>query len=304
MKSSYYIGVSLYKGQIQLAEIDHGKTKTITALGERSTAIDFTHDASFSADHPQLFTFVNELEELIKENKVHSKTISFALPTEPLLMTVIPLDASLQGNELTSHLQWEFGQFYPNAQVKDFIISGYPVPGPKKNFKEAFLVGVRKGLVAFLKRAASELRLEVHLVDIDHFSAEKTLRHAHPEILKENLLLFGLRGTGVDASLVTQGSYADYRGYSCEHPEDLRKSIAGYKHYLEEKNGAQAPTKIVLYGFDVSPQLNHQIQKETGLATSGLDAARNLTPSKKLYEPYLKESSRFAAAIGLALRTQ
>jgi Tfp pilus assembly PilM family ATPase len=304
MRSSYYLGVSLYKGQIQLAEIDHGKTKTITALGERSTAIDFSRDGNFSSDHPQLFTFVNELEELIKENKVHSKTISFALPTEPLLMAVIPLDATLQGNELTSHLHWEFEQYYPNAPLKDFIISGYPVPGSKKNVKQAFLVGVRKGLVAFLKRAASELRLQVYLVDIDHFSAEKTLRHAHPELIKENIMLFGIRGGGMDASLVTQGEYTDYRSFSLEHPEDLKKCIVTYKQFLEQKNGAQPPAKIVLYGFDITPQLLSQIQKETGMATVAMDAKRNLTPSKKLYEPYLKESSRFAAAIGLALRTQ
>ena len=44
MRSSYYVGVSLYKGQIQLAELDHGKKTTVTALTERSTAIDFSHD--------------------------------------------------------------------------------------------------------------------------------------------------------------------------------------------------------------------------------------------------------------------
>ncbi len=304
MRSSYYVGVSLYKAQIQLAELDHGKKKTVTALTERSTSIDFSHDRNFSAEHPQLFTFVYELEELLKENKVHSKTISFALPTETVLINVIPMDAALQGNELTAHIRWEFEQYYPNVPPKDFTVSAYPIPGPKKNVRWVFLVAVRKGLIAFLKRAASELRLQVHVIDIDHFSAEKTLRFCHPEVLKENIILFGLRGNAIDASLVSQGQYTDYRGFWADGKDDIRKSVLTYKQHLEQKDGIQPPTKIILYGFDITPQTISQIQKETGIATLILDSVRNLVPSKKLYEAYVKDSSRFAAAVGLALRTQ
>ncbi|MCX6134084.1 MAG: pilus assembly protein PilM [Ignavibacteriales bacterium] len=304
MRSSYYVGVSLYKGQIQLAELDHGKNKTVTALSERSTAIDFSQDNNFSADHPQVNTFVYELEELLKENKIHSKTISFALPTEPILLTVIPVDAALQGNELNAHVQWEFEQYYPNVAVKDYMVSAYPIPGPKDSAKEVFLVGVRRGLIAFLKRAASELRMQVHVIDIDHFSAEKTLRFCHPEVLKENVLLFGLRGSSADASMVAQGQYTDYRGFTVDGLDDLKKCVLTYKQHLEQKGGVASPTKIILYGFDVTSQIINQIQKETGIATLALDCVRNLVPSKKLYEAYVKDSSRFAAAIGLALRTQ
>ncbi len=304
MRSSYYVGVSLYKGQIQLAEIDHGKKKTVTALTERSTAIDFSQDGNFSADHPQLFTFIYELEELLKENKVHSKAISFALPTEPVLINVIPVDAALQGPELNSHIQWEFEQYYPNVPVKDFMVSAYPIPGPKKNVRQVFLVAVRRGLIAFLKRAATELRMQVHLIDIDHFSAEKTLRFCHPEVLKENVMLFGLRGKAIDASLVSQGQYVDFRGFSVDGADDIRKSVLSYKQHLEQNDGKEPPAKIILYGFDISPHSIGQIQKETGISTLALDSLRNLEPSKKLYAEYVKDSSRFAAAVGLALRTQ
>ena len=304
MRSSYYIGVSLYKGQIQLAELDHGKKITVTALTERTTSIDFSQDSNFSADHPQLFTFVYELEELLKENKVHSKTISFALPTEPILLNVIPVDAALQPNELNAHVQWEFEQYYPTLPVKDFLVSAYPIPGLKNNVRDVFLVGVRRGLIAFLKRAASELRLQVHVIDVDHFSAEKTLRFCHPELMKEHVLLLGLRGTSVDASLVVNGQYVDYRGFCAKDLDDLKKSVLAYKEHLGQKDGVPPPTKIILYGFDVTPHTASQIQKETGIATMALDSLRNLVLSKKLYEEYVKESSRFAAAIGLALRTQ
>jgi len=220
------------------------------------------------------------------------------------MIQVIPVDASLQGVSLTAHLHWEFEQFYPDVPVKEFIISAYPIPGSEKKTKQVFLVGVRRGLVAFLKRAASELRLQVHLVDIDHFSAEKTLRHCHPELLKESLIFLGSRGHGLDASLVIQGQYMDYRGFRLGHPDDLKKSVVSYKQYLEQKSGSSSPTKALLYGFDITPQTLQQLQREAGVTPVLLDAVRNLVPSKKVSEDYVKDSSRFAAAVGLALRTE
>jgi len=304
MRSSYYVGISFYKGQIQLAELDHGKKKTVTALNERSSAVDLSHDVKFSADHPQLHTFIYELEEMLKVNKVHSKTVSFALPTEPLLMSVIPLDSSLQGPGLASHLQWEFEQYYPDVPIKDYVVSAYPVPGSTKGVKQAFLVGVQRGTIAFLKRAAAELRLQVYLIDIDHFSVEKTLRHCHPEFMNDDIILIGVRGNGIDASMVSQGQYVDYRAYTMQQTDDLKNSIAEYRQYLEQKDGIEAFSKIVLYGFDVTAQMVSQIQRETGISTMALDAMRNLTPSKRIDEAFVSDSSRFSAAIGLALRTQ
>jgi Tfp pilus assembly PilM family ATPase len=304
MRSSYYLGISFYKGQIQLAELDHGKKTTVSVLSERSTAIDFTRDNNFSADHPQLFTFIYELEELIKQNKVHSKTISFALPTESLYIQVVPVDATLQGADLTSHLHWEFEQFFPNVPVKDFIVSSYPIPTADEKRKHVILVGVRRGLVAFLKRAATELRLQVHLVDVDHFSAEKTIRHCHPEILKETFLLLGARGDGLDASLIFRGNYVDYRGFAMKQSDDLKNNIIAYRQYLEEKIGSQPPTKALLYGYGISQETLQPLQRETGINPVLLDAVRNMTTSKHVYEEYIKDSSRFAAAVGLALRTQ
>lgn len=304
MRSSYYLGVSFYKGQIQLAEIDHGKKKTVTVLAERSTAVDFTRDTGFSADHPQLFTFIYELEELIKQNKVHSKTISFALPTETLYLQVVPVDSKLQGADLTAHLHWEFEQFFPDVPAKEFIVSSYPIPVADEKRKHVILVGVRRGLVAFLKKAASELRLQMHLVDVDHFSAEKTFRHCHPEMVKDTFLLLGSRGDGLDASLIFKGNYVDYRNFGLKQPDDLKQGIIAYRQYLEEKIGAQPPAKSLVYGVGITAETLQPLQRDAGINPILLDAMRNLTPSKKLFEEYVSDNSRFTAAIGLALRAQ
>jgi hypothetical protein len=117
-------------------------------------------------------------------------------------------------------------------------------------------------------------------------------------------MLFGLRGRAIDASLVSHGQFEDYRGFRADGPDEIKESVLAYKQHLQQKEGIPAPTKVILYGFNIASQLIRQIQKESGIATFALDSVRNLVPSKKIFEPYMKESSRFAAAIGLALRIQ
>jgi len=304
MKSSHHVAVSFYKGQIQLAEVEHGKKTSLVALGERSSSMEFTHATAISADHPQLYTFVYELEELMKQNRVHGKQISFALPTEPVFINIIPVDAALQGNDLTSYMQWEFEQFHPDAPLKDFVLNFHPLPWGQGKTRRMFLVSVRRGMIGFLKKATAELRLQLHLIDIDHFSTEKSLRFNYPELAKDNLVLFGVRSGRLDGSLIARGELVDYRAYPLESSKDLKKTAVAYLRYLKEKDGVESPAKIFLYGIDVSSPAASQVQRETGVETLPLNAVRNLPPSKKLYEPYVRESSRFASAIGLALRTQ
>jgi Tfp pilus assembly PilM family ATPase len=103
---------------------------------------------------------------------------------------------------------------------------------------------------------------------------------------------------------VSQGQYVDYRAFTLEHPDDLKKSIVEYRQYVEEKDGIESVSKIVLYGYDITPQTMNEVQRETGISTATMNAMNNLEPSKKLFEGYVNDSSRFSAALGLALRTQ
>jgi Tfp pilus assembly PilM family ATPase len=304
MKSSHHVAVSFCSGQFQLAEVEHGKKMSVVALGERSSSLDFAHATAISANHPQLYTFVYELEELMKQNRVHGKQISFALPTDPVFINIIPVDATLQGNELTSYMQWEFEQYHPNAPLKDFLLNFHPLPWGAGKTKRMLLISVRRGIIGFLKKAVTELRLQLHLIDIDHFSTEKSLRFNYPELGKDNLALFGMRSGRLDGSLLARGELVDYRTYPLESSNELKKTAVAYLRFLKEKDGLEAPAKIFLYGVGVSSAAASQVQRETGVETLLLNAVRNLSPSKKLYEPYVKESSRFAAAIGLALRSQ
>ena len=303
MTSARYLGVSFLKGRIQLAEVEHAKTVQLTTLAERETAIDFAQaGVNLAPNHPQLNTFVKELGETIKQHKISTGHISFALPTDPVFINIIPVDGSLKGPELGQYVQWEVDQYFPNVPPKEFLTTTQPLPETTSQVKQLFVVCVRRGMVGFLQKASTELKLKLHLVDIDHFSTEKTLLQNYPEVSDHPVALFGLKYGGVDASVVLNGTMIDYRTFVANSVEETKKAIQNYLKYLKERNSIKVPSAMFLHGNEVAPEMPKALFKETGVQCVALNAVRKLAASSKLYKPFVQESYRFAGAIGLALR--
>jgi Tfp pilus assembly PilM family ATPase len=305
MKAIRYIGVSFLKGKIQLAEIEHKRKKrTVTVLAERDTAVDFAQGANLSATHPQLGIFVSEMKSLIRQYKVTAENISFALPPDPMFINIIPVDPGLQGKDLSQYLQWEMNQYFPDASPKDFFIGADSLPLENKTAQQTFMVAVRRGIAAFLQKTVTGLKLKLNIIDIDQFSTEKTLITNYPEILEHEIVLFGLRKNGVDASLIHEGAMTDYRAFLYNGDSDPTKPIMEYLKYLKQKN-TDTPAAILLHGIDIAHDFVVSLRTTTGVKqTLEMNSLRKIRTSDRLSKQFMKESYRFAAAIGLALRAK
>ena len=299
------LGVSFLQGRIQLAEVEHGRTVQITSLVEGDTTTDFTLAApGLTPDHPQLNVFVNELRSLLKNHRLSPEKISFALPTAPLFVNLIPVDPTLSGPALKAHLAWEMQQYYPENDPKDFLLGSDIIPAADGGASQAFMVGLPKGLVTFVQRAAQDLKLKVAVVDVDQFSVEKTVLINYPEILEHAIVLFGMRSGAVDASLIHEGRMTDYRLYTMEPDTDPSWAVTAYLGYLQDR-GIPEPAALMLHGADVPKEMIAALREQTGIKqTVALNAVRKLPVAKSVQAPLVKASYRFGAAIGLALRTQ
>ncbi len=304
-RSPRYLGVSFLKGRVQLAEVEHGKTVRLTALVEGPFSTDLAQaGASLSGKHPQLQTFVKELGSLIRRHKLSSQYISYAFPPDPLFINIIPVDPSLKGKALKDHLDWEMKQYFPEAGPKDFIVGSHVIGGTDGVAQHVFVVGLRRGMVEFVQKASAAMRLKMHIVDIDQFSTEKTVILNYPEILDHEIVLFGIRYGGIDASLIHEGQITDYRTYQLEASADPAGPIREYLRYLEERE-IPKPAALIIHGIDVKNDFIKQVREMTGIKqTVPMNAVRRLTVTKNVYAPLLKDIYRFGAAIGLALRTQ
>ncbi|MBI4419012.1 MAG: pilus assembly protein PilM, partial [Ignavibacteriales bacterium] len=233
MKSTRHLGVSFCNGSIQLAEIEQGRKIVVTSLAERESSIDLVQAGiHLSAEHPQVATLAGELGEMIKRNKIATRSVSYALPADPVFINIIPLPTSLQGPALNDFLLWEIHQYFPDAGPKDFIIDSHPLPS-RMDVKPAFVVGVRRGMVTFLQKVTSDLRMQLQLIDVDHLSTEKTISFNYPEIRDHAVGLFSLGMTGIIASIVRNGEIVHYRTYKGDIPGDVPKTINAYLKHIK-----------------------------------------------------------------------
>jgi Tfp pilus assembly PilM family ATPase len=305
MKSYRYIGISFLNGKIQLAEIEHKRKLTVTALVEDDTTMDFSQlGAELSADHPQVETFVAELKSIIKKNKMSAENISFALPPDPVFINIIPLDPKMSGKELSQYLRWEVQQYFPDTPQKEFVVDSHGLPIEDTTAQQTFMVAVRRGMAMFLQQVVAGLKMKMNIIDIDQFSTEKTLITNYPEILEHDIVLFGLHTGGIDASLIHNGQMTDYRAFNLNGETDPSKTILEYIKYLKQKDNSN-PEALLLHGVDIPRDLVKSLRASTGIKqTLAMNSFRKIKPSDKIQKSFLKESYRFAAAIGLALRTR
>jgi Tfp pilus assembly PilM family ATPase len=295
------VGVSFTNGKFQLAEIEHSKKTTVTALGEAETAVDFANEGkTLSANHPKLRGFVGELSSLIKSLKVEAETISFALPTQMLFLTIVPNDEALEGETLKEYVNWEIGNYLeddPNS--KEIIVNSTPLQSPLGGIKQMLIVSLKRSTVGFIQKVCAELGMKRDKVEIDHLSVEKSIVFNYPEVKGYPAALVGVKSNYIDASLLVGGETIDYRNYA---GSDVRKAVLDYVKYLNERDSAQSPAALFLYGLDVPADLRQQLRKEADVQVVQMNILRKLTPPKKIDKNYLKVNPQFAAAVGLALR--
>ncbi len=305
MKPQRNLGLSFLKGSIQAAEVEHGKQVQLTGLAEHESCIDFGQIGSqLKPTYPQLPEFVAELKDLIRVNKFSPDFISYALPPDPVFVNMIPADPTLKGAELNGYLQWEMEQYYPATPAREFIIDSHALRVPKGATQQLFMVSVRKGMVGFIQKVTADLRLKLNIIDIDQFSTEKTVLFNYPEVLDHPVVLFGVRFGFVDASLVHKGEMSDYRAFRSESDAGIKKAVHQYLQYLKQKDVPETPAALLLYGYDIPQKLILELRTETHIKqTLAINACRKLPMTANVAKPFVQESYRFAAAIGLALRS-
>jgi Tfp pilus assembly PilM family ATPase len=96
----------------------------------------------------------------------------------------------------------------------------------------------------------------------------------------------------------------DYRSFLYNGEPYPDKHILEYLKYLKQKDNS-TPAALLLHGIDVAKSLVVSLRSTTGIKqTLALNPFRKLIAAKNLNPSYLKDSYRFSAAIGLALRTK
>lgn len=302
-RSTRHLGISFCRNRIQAAEVQFGRTPTLFTIAENESSLDLTQaGVHLTGDHPQVLSLVNEISDLIYRNKITAQNISFALPRDSVFIHSLPVDRTLKGASLREHLRWEIHQYFPNVDPKEFIISSQKLSGQSENYLPTFMVGVRRGLVEFLQNTAKKLRLEIRFIDVDQFSSEKALFLNHSEASNGIVSMIGVRYGGIDGSTFENGELFDYRYEQGEFPQNIPEAILNYLSYVKKAH-SKSPASIFLTGLNIQEGILRIIRQNTKIGAMLCNPFLKLPVAKKIFHAFMHESSRFTAAVGLALRT-
>ena len=151
-----------------------------------------------------------------------------------------------------------------------------------------------------IQQSVARLGLDLHILDVDHFSADTALRINYPDTDRKYLALVGIKENRLDISLIKNGNMESY----CYSVVQSNKEIADQIAALARDT--QGIRSITAYGPYLDKDLLVQIRRASVLLVEALNPLRHVkvSDSLRLGDHLSVPSYRFASAIGVALRRE
>ena len=290
------LGLSLSDKSVQAVEIEQdGPSNTLLAIDEWENTL------PTSAGHNGQGTtrFIEYLTAFMKVNRSRSRKVSVSLDTADMFLNSIPLDDGLSRIQINEHINWELSQFFPELSSKEFVTDVHVLTQrPADGWNEVLSVSVQRHDVYLVQQAVQQMGLTLHVLDVDHFSADTALRVNYPDTNRKYLALVGVKENRLDVSLIKNGNMESY-SYSV---------VQSNKEIVEQIGLLSRETKgiysITVYGPFLDKDLLVQIRRGSSLLVEALNPLRHVkvSDSLRLADHLSVPSYRFASAVGVALR--
>jgi hypothetical protein len=291
------IGLSIFGSLIQAVEIDlGGSTPKLLAIDEWENTLPI---GSTVEDDLGLHQFDEYFSAFLKVNRTQSQYVSVALDTSFLFLHTVPMEADVDESELTDQMTWELSQYFPDAPPSDFVTASHIVHrDPSDAASEHLCVSIRRRDAALIETILKRHGLSLHVLDVDHFSAETALRANYPDSSRRFLVLVGLKEDRLDVSLIRSGNLEEYSYRLIRTEKDIIEQFASLSR---EYTGINA---IATYGPRLDRDLLVEIRHNCSTLVEALNPLRhvNVSDSLRLADHLRAPAYRFASTVGVAMR--
>jgi hypothetical protein len=209
------------------------------------------------------------------------------------------MEDGLSRIELNEHINWELNQYYPDTPSKEFITDVHVLTqNTTDRWNQVLSVSVRRHDAYQVQQALTRLGLDMHIVDVDHFSADTALRINYPDTNRKYLALVGVKENRLDISLIKNGNMESYSYCVVQSNQEIIDQIAAL---ARESKGIYS---LTVYGTYLDKDLLVQIRRASTLLVEALNPLRHVkvADSLRLANHLSVPSFRFASAVGVALR--
>src|ERR1041385_3166831 len=138
--------------------------------------------------------------------------VAVAIDNAAVFLLSFPLDGSLTRPEQNEHIQWELSNFVEDFKPKDYINDIHVLrTRAREQVSEILTVSVRRSLVFNIQNTLANKKIDLQLVDTNHFGAQHALFAVHPEAKTKVAALAGISKSRIDVGILVNGRLTNYR---------------------------------------------------------------------------------------------
>lgn len=288
-------------------------------VGERSAPkVDHIHSidmdfnfedelGKYKSSQKDLTNISAEIRTYLGTRNLNIDKAALTISASQAFLIILPIDLSEGEQSINSKIYWELSNYFPD-NYNDYVVNTYRLNNvlPCKNSDEYLIIAVPKNTLEFVKRIFKLCSLELSMVDIDHFSAENSLRaNFGDKLAGKNILLAGIKEGRVDYGYISNKKYKFYthsRYYSdTEFNLALTRKITGL---ISVEPILKKVDAIYLYGDDIKEDTLEALRKMGNAPVEILNPFESISATDLFLknDSIRKTAYKYSASCGAALR--
>ncbi len=307
------LGIGFSGNTIYFTEL-LGDEKTTKVDHIESVKVDFNFEDSlgkYKSSQKDLANISSEISTYITKRNLNIKKAGLTISSSQAFMITLPIDYSEGKQSINSKIYWELSNYFPD-NYNEFLINTYRLNNvlPCKDSDDFLVIAVQKSTVEFIKRIFKICSLELSVIDIDHFSAESSIRKNYDDkLMGKNVLLVGLKQGRVDYGYIENKKYKFYTHSKYYNNTEFNliltrklNSIINSEPILH--GVLNRLDTIFLYGDEIKDDTLEALYKQGFAHISIVNPFENISASDVFLknENLRKYSYKYSASCGIALR--
>ena len=307
------LGISLIDDQLRIVESVRLSQNEFEVTQLAQGRIRQRFDFSVFTDKNMPRRFADDITRLYKTQNFKEKKVAFSLDSRMVLVKKIAIDRSLEEELIKGQVKWEVQQF-SISPVNEYVIDYEPIHANTNGpFNNMLVVVVRKKIVKFLKEVFKHTDLQLKVVDVDIFSAQRALQLNYDYNNSDKVCLINIEENKIHFSLLHGRSFFLTQEVSTLDNQDidlntqsitrliskeLRRIILD--HQLGKK--IEDLNDIFLYGDAVEDELLEGLQNSYDVHIDRANPFRKIKLNAQIEDVIQSRSERYMVSVGAALR--
>lgn len=201
------IGLNLRDDQLRVVEVSSTElSRQVTGIAETDLRAPFAFETI--GDNSAIRLMAEDIQSAIENGKFQQRSTALSIDSDFVLIKKLPVDNSLEGEELRDHVRWEVSQLMidePQKFLVDFDVLN--MTDRTSGAKQLVVVTIRKAVVEFLREIFAQTTLRLRAIDVDVFSAQRVLSETQELSPEQKVALIDIRKRNLQISILYNGFY-------------------------------------------------------------------------------------------------